>query len=330
MPSIFLSHNSADKPFTRRVAHRLHKSGVRVWLDEAELRVGDSLIAKLSSAIDEMDFVGAVISNTSVGSQWVEEELRLAMTKEIKTRRVVVLPLLIDDVALPLYLKDKKYADFRNAHSFEESFYHLLVALGTAPPIDYSSRWLTVTKSRSSRSPVQDFGTGIDRFPIRMSSRLDLCGRTDLRHGIDTLYRRGMIFRVLIFWREIGLTQADALHLLADLSEDGILANILQHSNASPPDAIFIAKGTPTGVISRVLQGLPYTPSYIFPFSYTSHECGARSDYSISVGLRSDFHDSRKEPSLTARPLPEGDFVALAAPDTPPEESQSILERLAS
>ena len=177
----------------------------------------------------------------------------------------------------------------------------------------------------SRRSPLQD----LDADFSRARSHLYFLLRNTLS-DTDTFYRRWAIFRVLIFWHGSGLTQADALHLLADLSEDGILANILQHSNANPPDAIFIAKGTPAGVVSRVLQGLPYTPSYIFPFTYTSHECGARSDYSISVGLRSDFHGSSKEPALTARPLSANDFVALAAPDTSPEQSQSILERLAS
>jgi hypothetical protein len=44
VPSIFLSHSSADKPFARRLAGDLRARGVRVWLDEAEIGIGDSLI----------------------------------------------------------------------------------------------------------------------------------------------------------------------------------------------------------------------------------------------------------------------------------------------
>ena len=41
IPSIFLSHNSKDKPFVRKLAERLKRHGVSVWLDEAELNIGD-------------------------------------------------------------------------------------------------------------------------------------------------------------------------------------------------------------------------------------------------------------------------------------------------
>ena len=47
MSSIFLSHNSKDKPFVRKLADDLRKKGHYVWVDEAEIKVGDSLIGKL-------------------------------------------------------------------------------------------------------------------------------------------------------------------------------------------------------------------------------------------------------------------------------------------
>lgn len=46
MSSIFLSHNSKDKEFVRRLANRLESYGVKVWVDEAEIKVGESLIKK--------------------------------------------------------------------------------------------------------------------------------------------------------------------------------------------------------------------------------------------------------------------------------------------
>lgn len=39
-PSIFLSHNYRDKPFVRTPAQDLSAMGVKVWLDEAELKSG--------------------------------------------------------------------------------------------------------------------------------------------------------------------------------------------------------------------------------------------------------------------------------------------------
>ena len=46
--SIFLSHNHADKDFARRIGLRLQRRGADIWIDEAEIKPGDSLIEKIS------------------------------------------------------------------------------------------------------------------------------------------------------------------------------------------------------------------------------------------------------------------------------------------
>src|SRR5215471_18602573 len=104
MASIFLSHSNADKPFVRRLASDLRRAGVRIWLDEAELQIGDSLIEKIRGGIDDMDYVGAVLSTSSVKSKWVQRELDVAMNQEIEGKRVKVLPILLEDVEIPGFL----------------------------------------------------------------------------------------------------------------------------------------------------------------------------------------------------------------------------------
>jgi hypothetical protein len=59
---VFLSHNWADKDFVRRLAGDLVAAGARVWIDEAEIKVGDSLIEKIRAGIDSMDYVAAILS----------------------------------------------------------------------------------------------------------------------------------------------------------------------------------------------------------------------------------------------------------------------------
>ena len=130
MSSIFLSHNSKDKPWVRNLADRLTSDGVVVWIDEAELNIGDSLIEKIAEGIQEMRFVAAVISKNSISSTWVQKELNLAMSKEIKGRQVTVLPLLIESCTLPPSLTDKLYADFRSPDNFEREYSKLLRAIG--------------------------------------------------------------------------------------------------------------------------------------------------------------------------------------------------------
>lgn len=130
MSSVFLSHNSKDKPWVKKLAERLTADGVVVWLDEAELNIGDSLIEKISSGIREMEYVAAVISRNSVESTWVQKEINLAMSKEIMGRKVTVLPLLIERCELPAALTDKLYADFTNPENFETEYLRLLRTLG--------------------------------------------------------------------------------------------------------------------------------------------------------------------------------------------------------
>jgi tetratricopeptide (TPR) repeat protein len=103
---------------------------VNVWLDEAEIGIGDSLVKKISEGIEQVDYVAAVISNGSVKSEWVQKELSWAMTKEIEGQRVVVLPVVIERCELPGYLKDKLFADFTDPSNYDGAFFKFLEAVG--------------------------------------------------------------------------------------------------------------------------------------------------------------------------------------------------------
>ncbi|PLX68170.1 MAG: hypothetical protein C0603_08670 [Denitrovibrio sp.] len=165
MSSIFLSHNSKDKPWVRALAERLITDNVVVWLDEAEINIGDSLIDKISEGIREMKYVAAIISKNSVGSSWVQKEISIAMSKEISGRQVTVLPLVIDDCELPVSLSDKLYADFKNPDDFEESYDKLLRTIGVKKQAksinDQKSNHRVVNSTISSGEMPQEPGIKI-------------------------------------------------------------------------------------------------------------------------------------------------------------------------
>ena len=71
--SVFLSHTHVDKPFVRRLGADLAALGARVWTDEAELRASDSLLAKISKAIDDMEYLAVVLSPEAAASSWVQD-----------------------------------------------------------------------------------------------------------------------------------------------------------------------------------------------------------------------------------------------------------------
>ena len=66
--TVFISHNSKDKPFVDKLANSLKSYNIRCWVDEAEIRFGESLVRKISDAISKIDLVIAVISNNSIYS----------------------------------------------------------------------------------------------------------------------------------------------------------------------------------------------------------------------------------------------------------------------
>lgn len=114
VPRVFLSHSHADKRFVRSLAAKLTSKRIKVWIDKAELRPGDSLIEKLRSALDAVTVVVAIISPASINSPWVNKEIEIATTQEIENRRLKVIPVLLNNCVLPGFLKGKIYADFTN------------------------------------------------------------------------------------------------------------------------------------------------------------------------------------------------------------------------
>ena len=108
MSKIFLSHTSSDKPFVRKLAADLRNNGHTVWIDEAEINIGDSLIGKIREGLDNVDYVAAVLSKKSIKSEWVIRELDIASNREIKEKKVIVLPILIEEVELPGFLNEKQ------------------------------------------------------------------------------------------------------------------------------------------------------------------------------------------------------------------------------
>jgi hypothetical protein len=68
-----LSHSHADKNIVRKIADRLRASGIGVWIDEAEMKMGDSLVQNISHGLDTSDFVAFFISGKSLSSAWTQK-----------------------------------------------------------------------------------------------------------------------------------------------------------------------------------------------------------------------------------------------------------------
>lgn len=162
--SVFLSHTHADKPFVRRLAADLEAHGVRYWLDEAEIKVGESLIEKIRQGLDEVDFVAVILSPNSTASSWVQRELDVAMNQEIAGRKVKVLPVLYQSCELPGFLLGKFYADFTDDRNYPSALKKLIESMGLV----FNKSVLAVTRTGAN------LGEAVDRatlFNLAMMSR---------------------------------------------------------------------------------------------------------------------------------------------------------------
>ena len=113
--------------FVRKLRNDLVAHGVaRVWVDEAEIQIGDSLIAKIDEGMHGARYVAVVLSSKSIKAPWVKKELEIAINREIAAEEVVVLPLLYEKCQIPAFLQGKLYADFTDPKTYEEMLEKLL------------------------------------------------------------------------------------------------------------------------------------------------------------------------------------------------------------
>ena len=171
MSHVFLSHSRADKPFARKLTKDLRHKGHLVWIDEAEIQIGESLIEKIFEGLDRVDYVVAILSTHSVKSEWVKRELDIAFNREITEKRIVVLPLLLEDIEIPGFMRGKLYADFRSSGKYTESLALLLQSIGPViPPLPFPREEIERLKAEleAAKLVVQGHVRELDRHKRRI------------------------------------------------------------------------------------------------------------------------------------------------------------------
>ncbi len=132
MSLVFLSHSQSDKPIVRRLAADLQAHHHLVWIDERDLRVGDWLETEIRRGLYDADFVVVLISAASLASAWVMRELEISVARESKGDLVAVLPVLLEEVAVPSSIEGRVYADLIDPMRYDRGLEVLLARLGSA------------------------------------------------------------------------------------------------------------------------------------------------------------------------------------------------------
>lgn len=110
--TVFLCHSSSDKGFVRMVNDDLRRLGAQTWLDENNIKVGDSLVEKISDGLKSSQYLALFLSPQSVKSMWTRREWQSFLSRQLAGTFVTLLPILVEKCDIPAILAGLKYANF--------------------------------------------------------------------------------------------------------------------------------------------------------------------------------------------------------------------------
>lgn len=82
--------------------------GIGVWFDQWEIKPGDSITGGIGKGIEECDVFVVMWSATAKASKWVDTELRAAIRKRVDDTGFRLIPIMIDETALPALVADNR------------------------------------------------------------------------------------------------------------------------------------------------------------------------------------------------------------------------------
>jgi len=218
-PSVYISYSSKDYDFVLRLAKDLVENNVNCWLDQWEIKVGDSIPEKIEQGLGNAKLLAVVISLNSLKSKWVEKEWKTKYWDEVNEGKVMVLPVLIEECIIPKLLQTKKYADFRSI--YVQGLNDLISAIGLLSDAsfyigaeDYSSPDYWVERG------VEYYNQGQIDLSLHLFNRAINLEPTHYRanYNLGLAYTRlGRLDEAIVRMAKASNTDADSRRLLTKL-----------------------------------------------------------------------------------------------------------------
>jgi uncharacterized protein YjbI with pentapeptide repeats len=134
--SCFISYSTKDEAFAQPLYADLQDNGVRCWFAPEDMKIGDEIRPRIDQSIRLHDKLLVVLSEHSIGSDWVEDEVETAIEEERKRKRTVLFPIRLDEAVMETreawaakIRRTRHIGDFShwNDHdSYQEAFERLL------------------------------------------------------------------------------------------------------------------------------------------------------------------------------------------------------------
>ncbi|MEM7573441.1 MAG: toll/interleukin-1 receptor domain-containing protein [Bacteroidota bacterium] len=122
---VFLSYKSDDALWVKKLKNDLEAYGIKVWLDQENIRPGDLFLEALEDGINSSRVVLIVVTPKSIDSKWVRREAARAfsLSTENNTR---IIPILLEGIPKPGFLADLEHVDFRDKENYDRSLTKLI------------------------------------------------------------------------------------------------------------------------------------------------------------------------------------------------------------
>lgn len=100
--SCFISYSSKEDAFAQRLYTDLQSNDVRCWFAPEDLKIGAKIRLSVDESIRLHDKLLLVLSQASVTSQWVEQEVERALARERKENKVILFPIRVDNMVMDM------------------------------------------------------------------------------------------------------------------------------------------------------------------------------------------------------------------------------------
>jgi hypothetical protein len=129
-PKVFVSHASEDKDrFVREFGVLLRRNGVDAWVDEWEIKAGESFVRKIyDDGIKNAQAFIIVLSKISVEKPWVREELDAAVVKRIQNGTKII-PVILDDCKVPEALSTLFWVKVEDLNNYDIAFNKIIKSI---------------------------------------------------------------------------------------------------------------------------------------------------------------------------------------------------------
>ena len=95
--SCFISYSSEDQEFVEKLHADLLAEGISCWFAPEDLRIGDKIRPTIDNQIRLRDKLLLVLSEHSIRSAWVENEVEAAFEEERLNNKLVLFPIRLDE-----------------------------------------------------------------------------------------------------------------------------------------------------------------------------------------------------------------------------------------